>query len=127
MYLRALGFAGLFGGCIGLSIASMAAVSDGFCIIDNSVTDKLGGDYQVIGEGKPLDLVKGRGVRETDDGLVRVFAIDGSGNEVPGGEHFFLYPELFAFETAAQSTNLAGSAGTGGGYGSGGGGARICE
>ncbi|GJL87109.1 MAG: hypothetical protein DHS20C03_08180 [Minwuia thermotolerans] len=117
----------LISGCVCLSGVANSATQQEFCILDNAVTDKLGGDYEVKGSGKPSELVAGKGVRPTDDGLVRVYNVDSDGNEVQDGLAFFLYPEIFAFEPKGRSTALAGSAGTGGGYGSGGGGGKICD
>lgn len=114
-------------GCVLLSGVANSAIQQQFCILDNAVTDKLGDDYEVKGSGKPSDLVADKGVRPTDDGLVRVYNIDSDGNEIQDGQAFFLYPEIFAFEPKGRSTALAGSAGTGGGYGSGGGGGKICD
>ncbi len=117
----------LISGCVCMSGVANSATQQEFCILDNEVTDKLGSDYEVKGSGKPSELVAGKGVRPTDDGLVRVYTVDTDGNEVQDGLAFFLYPEIFAFEPKGRSTALAGSAGTGGGYGSGGGGGKICD
>ncbi len=127
MFSRVFLSAVLISGCVGLSGVAVSATQQEFCILDDAVTDKLGDDYEVKGSGKPSELVAGKGVRPTDDGLVRVYNVDGDGDEIQDGLAFFLYPEIFAFEPKGRSTALAGSAGTGGGYGSGGGGGRICD
>lgn len=127
MYFRAFFSVVMLSGCAVFSGTAYSAAPQGFCILENEVTDILDNDYEVKGAGKPSELVDGKGVRPTNDGLVQVYELDSAGVEVAGGKVFFLYPEIFAFEPEGRSTALAGSIGTGAGYGSGGGGGKICD
>ncbi|MDF1720102.1 MAG: hypothetical protein P1U65_05480 [Minwuia sp.] len=98
-----------------------------FCVLDNATTDRLDRNYDVVGTGKPGSMTAGKGVQPTPDGMVEVFAVDGKGCRVAGGEAFFMYPEVFAFDPPKRLPSLAGSITSGASYGSGGGGGAICK